>query len=68
MNEQTLLKKLGFSAHSPIGESIQGDDYNLDATCKKCGLDITSYYNDDPDRLSGWTAWRALSGSCQVSD
>jgi len=66
INETTILKALGFMAHSPNGESISGNDTDLSASCKNCGKTITSYYNEDTDRLSGWTAWRASNGSCKA--
>ena len=66
MNEQTLKKLLGFSTHEAIKSSIVSDEYDRYATCSNCELDITSYWVEDPDRLSGWSAWRALSGSCQA--
>ena len=61
-----LLTKLGFSTHTALAGSIVADDWDRQATCSKCGLDISSYWNDDPDRLTGWTAWKSLSGSCQA--
>jgi len=66
MNEQTLLTKLGFSTHSAIPTSIVSDEWDRYATCAKCGLDISAFWLDDPDRLSGWSAWKSLSGSCQA--
>jgi hypothetical protein len=66
MNEQTLLTKLGFSTHSAIPNSIISDEWDRYATCAKCGLDISAFWLDDPDRLSGWSAWKSLSGSCQA--
>lgn len=66
MNEQILLTKLGFSTHMADPASLVSDDWERSATCSKCGLDISSYWNDDPDRLTGWTAWKSLSGSCQA--
>ena len=67
MNEQTLKKLLGFSTHEAIKSSIVSDEYDRYATCSNCELDITSYWVEDPDRLSGWSAWKSLSGSCQVA-
>lgn len=66
MNEQTLLTKLGFSTHQADPASIVSDDWDRTATCSKCGLDISAFWLDDPDRLSGWSAWKSLSGSCQA--
>ena len=68
MNEQTLLTKLGFSTHSAVADSVVVDEqaYDRYATCSKCGLDISSYWMDDPDRLTGWSAWKSISGSCQA--
>ena len=67
MNEQTLLTKLGFSTHSAIPASIVSDEWDRHATCAKCGLDISAYWIDDEDRLSGWSSWKATSGLCQVA-
>ena len=67
MNEQTLLTRMGFSTHRPIADSILSENNDRFATCEKCGLDISSYWVDDEDRLSGWSSWRATSGLCQVA-
>jgi len=66
MNEQTLLTKLGFSTHKADLASIVSDEWERFATCEKCGLDISAFWVDDEDRLSGWSSWKFTSGLCQV--
>ena len=66
MNEQILLTKMGFATHSAIVETIVSDEWDRYATCSKCGLDISSYWMDDPDRLTGWSSWKSTSGLCQA--
>jgi hypothetical protein len=66
MNEQTLLTKLGFSTHKATADSITITDWERFATCSKCGLDISAFWVEDEDRLSGWSTWKATSGLCQA--
>ena len=51
----------GTKAHCPNVDTIVSDSYDRSAVCVDCNQELSSYYNDDPDRLSGWTAWRASS-------
>lgn len=67
MNEQMLMTKMGFSTHKAISTTIVSDEWDRFATCEKCGLDIKAFWVDDEDRLSGWSAWKATSGLCQVA-
>jgi hypothetical protein len=60
MNEATLLKALlGLTPHK-AGE-VTSNDYERKSNCLSCGQDITSYWQDDEDRLSGWTAWSSTA-------
>ena len=62
INQTKLVSILtGSKAHRPNAETLVSDDYDRSAVCVDCGQDLTSYYNDDSDRLIGWTAWRATS-------
>ena len=60
MNEATLLKALlGLTPHKAT--EVGGDEYQRTSTCSVCGQAITSYWNDDPDKITGWTAWSSTA-------
>ena len=57
MNEAILLKALLGKTHRASAEQLVATEYDRKSICLDCGQEITSYWNDDPDRLTGWTAW-----------
>ena len=62
INQNKLVAILtGNKAHRPNADTLVSNDYDRSAVCLDCNQELSSYYNDDPDRLSGWTAWRASS-------
>jgi hypothetical protein len=62
INQNKLVSILtGNKAHRPNTDTLVSDGDFRSATCLDCNQTLSSYYNDDSDRLTGWTAWRATS-------
>ena len=65
MNEQTLLTKMGFATHKAIASTVEVDT-NSDTrkgVCVNCNQEISAFWLDDEDRLTGWSSWKSLTGS-----
>lgn len=63
INENSLLTKMGLATHKVDPTSIISNEWDREATCLGCGSQLTSMWLDDPDRLTGWSAWKSKSGS-----
>jgi len=57
MNEATLLRALLGKTHRASAELLVSNGDTRKSVCLDCGQDVSSYWQDDEDRLSGWTAW-----------
>lgn len=65
MNENILLKRMGFATHKAVMASViyQYGNTERTAKCSHCKESLTSYWIDDEDRLTGWSAWKSSTGT-----
>lgn len=61
-----IAKAIGAKLHAPLINSVVSDyskTYRV-AVCAVCELEITSWWDDDPDQIVGWTPWKAKGNYC----
>lgn len=65
LSENGIHKLLGSKVHNALEGSVKVDEQvmNRIATCKRCGSQLTSFFNEDEDRY-GWSAWKG-DKSCE---